>query len=99
LRSSVQEVENVLAAQASAKARATSAGEAVAAAETLLKASEAQWRAGAISMFELEDSRRQFASAQDAAIAARRDQAQAWVALVKATGGAITLSPEHGSHD
>lgn len=94
LRNTVQDVENALAAQISAKARVVSAGEGVAAARTTLQASEAQWKSGAISLFELEDSRRQFASAQDAEISARRDQAQAWIALVKATGGAITLPPE-----
>ncbi|PAU60590.1 OprM [Pseudomonas sp. PIC25] len=98
LRSTVQEVENALAAQASAKARVVSAGEDVTAARTTFEASESQWRAGSISLFELEDSRRQFASAQDAEISARRDQAQAWITLVEATGGAITLTPE-SSHE
>ena len=99
LRSTAQDVENALAAQASAQARTVSAGEAVASARTTLQASEGQWQAGAISLFELEDSRRQFASAQDAEISARRDQAQAWVALVKATGGSITLTPEFAAHE
>ncbi len=99
LRSTVQEVENALAAQASAKARVVSAGEDVTAARTTFEASESQWRAGSISLFELEDSRRQFASAQDAEISARRDQAQAWIALVEATGGAIILTPESSSHE
>lgn len=99
LRSTVQVVENALAAQASAKARVVSAGEDVAAARTTFDASESQWRAGAISLFELEDSRRQFASAQDTEISARRDQAQAWVALVEATGGAIILTPESSTHE
>lgn len=99
LRSTVQDVENGLAAQASAKARVVSTSEGVAAARTTLQASEAQWKAGAISLFELEDSRRQFASAQDAEISARRDQAQAWIALVKATGGALTPTPETPTHE
>lgn len=99
LRSTVQDVENALAAQSSAKARVVSTDEATAAARTTLRASEAQWKAGAVSLFELEDSRRQYASAQDSAISARRDQAQAWVALVKASGGAITLASEPTAHD
>lgn len=99
LRSSVQDVENALAAQASAKARVTSAEQSVGAARTTLQATEAQWKAGSTSLFELEDSRRQFASAQDAEVSARRDQAQAWVALVRASGGAITVSPESPSHE
>ncbi|MDO3526371.1 efflux transporter outer membrane subunit [Ralstonia pseudosolanacearum] len=99
LRSSVQDVENALAGQASAKARVVSAGDSVAAARITLQATEVQWKAGATSLFELEDSRRQFASAQDAEVSARRDQAQAWVALVKASGGAITLSSESRNHE
>lgn len=99
LRSTVQDVENALASQTSAQARMASTAEAVAAARTTLLATESQWRVGAISLFELEDSRRQFASAQDAEISARRDQVLAWVALVKATGGAITLNPEHPIHE
>src|SRR3546814_12735349 len=42
-------------------------------------------------MFELEDSRRQFNGAQESAIAAARDRAQAWVALVRAAGGQVSL--------
>ncbi len=94
VRSTVQEVENALAAQASAQARMESTRAATSAARTTLDATEAQWKAGAVSLFELEDSRRQFASAQDAEISARRDQAQSWVALVKATGGATTSNTE-----
>ncbi|MFH7457022.1 OprM, partial [Pseudomonas syringae pv. tagetis] len=59
-----------------------------------LKANDEQWKVGEVSLFELEDSRRQFASAQDAEISARRDQAQAWISLIKSTGGAIALITE-----
>lgn len=99
VRSTVQDVENALAAQVSAKARLASSAEAAAAARITLNASEAQWKVGTISLFELEDSRRQFASAQDTEIAARRDQAQAWIALVKATGGSISTLQEPNNHD
>nr|WP_256585958.1 efflux transporter outer membrane subunit [Pseudomonas sp. ICMP 460] len=99
LRTTVQDVENALADQASAKSRLTSTKEGVAAARTTFQASDAQWKAGAVSLFELEDSRRQFASAKDAEISARRDQAQAWISLVKATGGAIALTPDNTSHE
>ncbi|QHB55396.1 TolC family protein [Ralstonia solanacearum] len=82
LRTTVEDVESVLAARASAQDRTVSASEAV-----------------AISLFELEDSRRQFASAEDAEISAWRDRAQAWMALVKATGGAVTLNQESTAHE
>jgi len=103
LRTTTQDVENALAAQASAKACEQSTGDALTAGRALITSADAQWRAGAISQLDLEDKRRQFATAQDDVIAARRAQAEAWVALVKATGGAVTLASsdplqEH-SHD
>lgn len=99
VRTAVQDVENAIAAQASAESRVTSTREAVSAARTTLQASDAQWKVGAVSLFELEDSRRQFASAQDAQISARRDQAQAWVSLVKASGAAIALIPDNTAYE
>ncbi|MEE4888985.1 efflux transporter outer membrane subunit [Pseudomonas alliivorans] len=99
LRTTVEDVENALAAQASAASRVLSTQEGVSAARTTFKVSDDQWKAGAISLFELEDARRQFASAQDAEISALRDQGQAWIALVKATGTAITLTPDTTSHE
>ena len=99
VRTTTEDVENALAEQVSAAARVTSTREGVDAAHTTFTVSNDQWKAGAISLFELEDSRRQFASAQDAEISARRDQGQAWIALVKATGAAITLTPDTTSHE
>jgi len=90
LRLASQDVENALAALQSAQTRLATAGDAADASRTLLVASEAQWREGAISLFELEDARRQFAGAQDSAIAAAQDSGQAWIALVRASGSAAT---------
>lgn len=68
--------------------------QAVDAARIALGANEARWRAGVISRFELEDSRRQFNLVQESAIAAARDRAQAWVDLIRASGaGAPTTAP------
>src|SRR3546814_15145161 len=95
-------VEDALAGQQSAQQRVVTSRQAVEAARAALRANEARWRAGAISMFELEDSRRQFNGAQESAIAAARDRAQAWVALVRAAGGPVSLQssavtgPERG---
>ena len=91
VRSAIRDVEDALAGQQSAQQRITTSREAVQAAHVALRANEARWRAGAISMFELEDTRRQFNAAQEAAIAAARDRAQAWVALVRAAGGRVDL--------
>jgi NodT family efflux transporter outer membrane factor (OMF) lipoprotein len=94
LRTTVQDVENALAAQTSAEDRWISAQESVAAARNTLVANEAQWQLGSLSLFELEDARRQFATAQESAISAARDRAQAWVSLVRASGGnTVTPSP------
>jgi len=86
VRDTARDVEDALAAGGSAQLRLATTRDAVAAAEATLRATDAQWRAGAVSLFELEDARRQFAAAQDSAIAAARDAAQAWVALIRASG-------------
>jgi len=99
LRTTMQDVENALAAQVSAQVREQSAGDALAVARTLFASAEAQWRAGAIGQIDLEDSRRQLATAQTDAITARRDLAQAWVALVKATGGAVSMASRQSRQD
>ena len=91
VRTATRDVEDALAGQQSAQQRVITSRQALDAARTALRANEARWRAGATSMFELEDSRRQFNRAQESAIAAARDRAQAWVALVRAAGGRVSL--------
>ena len=86
LRTVVQNVEDALAFQTSAEERVKSSQDAVDAAQRSFRASQAQWRAGAISMFELEDTRRQRQTAEENFIAAKRDQGQAWISLMQATG-------------
>jgi len=93
VRTAAQDVENALAARQSAEARAALTTESVDAARQTFAATYDQWRAGAVSLFELEDARRQLTSALDSSIAADRDRAQAWVALVRSSGNAIT-NPE-----
>uniref|UniRef100_UPI003BEEDA4A efflux transporter outer membrane subunit n=1 Tax=Burkholderia arboris TaxID=488730 RepID=UPI003BEEDA4A len=92
LREAVQNVENALARKASADARLTLSHEARQAAGNALRANEARWRAGAISRFELETSRRQFEAAEESVIDAARDRCTAWVALVRATGYGPSLT-------
>jgi outer membrane protein TolC len=89
VRTAARDVEDALAAQVSAEQRMQTSRQAVAAGRILLHANEARWRAGAISVFELEDARRQFNSAQESEIAAARDRAQAWVELVRASGDSV----------
>src|SRR3546814_12344409 len=73
VRTATRDVEDALAGQQSAQQRVVTSRQAVEAARAALRANEARWRAGAISMFELEDSRRQFNGAQESAIAADRE--------------------------
>lgn len=94
VRESAREIEDALAAQQSAGERVETSRQAVEAARVALAANDARWRAGAISRFELEDSRREFNLAQESAIAALRDRAEAWVDLIRASGaGAPVAAP------
>lgn len=88
VRAATREVEDALAAQQSAQARLETSREALRAADATLTANIARWRAGAIAQVELEDARRQFSRAQESVVIAAADQARAWVALVRTTGGA-----------
>ena len=91
LRNTVQDIEDTLAAQASAEERTVTTQDAEKAAVVSLRANEARWQAGAISRFELENARRDSNTAHENAIAAARDCAQAWVDLVRASGSAAAL--------
>jgi multidrug efflux system outer membrane protein len=86
VRTVVQNVEDALASQTSAQQRVESSQDAVDAAQLSFRASEAQWHAGSINMFALEDVRRQRQTAEENFISAKRDQVQAWINLMQATG-------------
>lgn len=86
IRETVREIEDALAAQDSALRRLEVAQSALAAARYTLRANEARRQAGSISAFELEEARRQLHRAQESAIVAARDRAQAWVELIRRTG-------------
>jgi NodT family efflux transporter outer membrane factor (OMF) lipoprotein len=92
VRTALRDIEDALAARQSAEQRMATSRQAVDAAHTTLLANEARWRFGAISMFELQESRRQFNEAQESAIAAARDHALAWVDLVRRSGNAFELA-------
>jgi outer membrane protein TolC len=82
-------MEDALAAQRSAEQRLETSHQAVQSGRVSLLANEARWRAGAISLFELEEARRQFNGAQESEIAAARDRAQAWVELIRASANSV----------
>lgn len=86
LRTAERDVQDALAAANSAQDREVSATMASRAADFTLRAREAQWRAGAVSQFEIESARRDAVAALDTLISASRDATQAWVALIRAAG-------------
>jgi len=88
VRTTIRDIEDALAARQSAALRIETSRESLGAARFALDANAARWRAGAISQFELEDSRRQFNRAQQGAIAAAADRGRAWVALMRRIGPA-----------
>lgn len=90
----VLDVEQAMAFAESSRVRMSSAEEALGAARDTFLATERRWRAGATSLFELEDARRQRAAANEVAIATARDHAQAWIALMKALGVATPPLPD-----
>jgi len=93
VRSTVKEVENALTAQQSAAARLMSSQQSARAAEVAFNAMQAKWDNGTASLLELEDARRQYATAKDSVITAARDRATAWVELVRASANGINSSP------
>lgn len=85
VRTAIRDIEDALAARESAALRIQASQDALDESRLVMTANEARWRAGAISQFELEDSRRQFNRAQEAVIGAKSDRARAWVALMRRT--------------
>jgi outer membrane protein, multidrug efflux system len=92
IRSVVQDIENALVSLDSAQQREAAAIAGSENAQILLQGSEASFRAGRMSLFELEDARRSFNAAQNNLIDAQRDRAQAWIALIKASGNAVAFT-------
>ena len=86
LRTAVQEAQDALAAQHSAKERHEAATTAVMAGQSSLAAQEALWLSGSVSLLELEDARRQVLTAQINNIIAKRDRVVAWIALHRVLG-------------
>lgn len=93
IRTAVREVEDALAAGQSAALRVETSRETLESARFALEANGARWRAGAISQFEFEDSRRTFNRAQQGVIDASADRARAWVALMRRTGPTADSGP------
>jgi len=97
LRDTVRDVELALLAGASARDGEREATATVAAAEDLFRASEAAQQAGRLSLFDLETARSALLAAQSTLIAAQRDRARAWVALIKSTANPLPPAADAGA--
>ncbi len=98
VRNALEEVETALAQFSNAQEREAHAMAAMQSAQALFDASEASQRAGRTSLFELEDARRNLNNAQLAWVQVRQARAQAFVALVKATGNPSSVAPHSLGH-
>jgi NodT family efflux transporter outer membrane factor (OMF) lipoprotein len=87
LRTAVREVEEALVNLQSTADRTQDAQIAAAGFNESFRATEARYRGGLASLFELEDARRSDVSAQTALIDLSRERVQAWIALYRALGG------------
>lgn len=87
LRQAVSEVEQALVTLESARRRDEDARVAAEGYRASFAATEARFRGGLASLFELEDARRTLFAAETALVNLQRERAAAWVALYRATGG------------
>lgn len=87
LRGAVREVEEALVQLQSTASRADDARIAVEGYEASYKATEARFRGGLASLFELEDARRSLSLARSQAIDLQRERVAAWIQLYRALGG------------
>jgi outer membrane protein, multidrug efflux system len=87
LRNSVREVEEALVRLQSTAERNGDAQTASEGFEASYRATEARFKGGLASLFELEDSRRTAVQAQAALIDLQRERVAAWIALYRALGG------------
>ena len=87
LRGAIREVENALIALQGTADRSADAQTAADNFEVSFRATEARYRSGFGTLFELEDARRSALAAQNLLIDLRRERVAAWIALYRALGG------------
>ena len=90
LRGAVREVEEALVQLQSTASRADDARIAIEGYDASYKATEARFRGGLASLFELEDARRTAVLAQSQYIELQRERVTAWISLYRALGGGWT---------
>ncbi len=87
LRNAVREVEEALVALQSTADRSADAQVATEGFAASFRATEARFKGGLASLFELEDARRSALGAETAATELQRERATAWISLYRALGG------------
>jgi NodT family efflux transporter outer membrane factor (OMF) lipoprotein len=87
LRTAVREVEEALVSLRSTADRSADAQTASEGFATSFRATEARFKGGLASLFELEDARRSALQAQVALIDLQRERSTAWITLYRALGG------------
>jgi outer membrane protein, multidrug efflux system len=87
LRTALREVEEALVALQSTADRDTDAQVATEGFAASFTATEARFKGGLASLFELEDARRSALQAQIALIDLQRERSTAWISLYRALGG------------
>ncbi|WP_457335470.1 TolC family protein, partial [Rhizobacter sp. P5_C2] len=87
LRTAVQEVEQALVQLDSSAARTENARIADEGFEQSFRATEARFKGGLASLFELEDARRSAVLAHGTLIDLQRERVAAWITLYRALGG------------
>ncbi|HEV7577849.1 MAG TPA: efflux transporter outer membrane subunit [Caldimonas sp.] len=87
LRNAIRDVENALVALQGTADRRSDAQVAADNFEILYRATEARYKSGFGTLFELEDARRSALAAQNTLIDLRRERIAAWIALYRALGG------------
>jgi len=87
VRQAVREVEEALINLRSTDERAEDADTAVNNYQTSFDATQARFRTGLASLFDLEDARRTLFVSQTSRVSLQRERAEAWVALYRAMGG------------
>jgi len=90
VRQAVREVEEALVNLESARLRNEDARVAAEGFRTSFIATEARYRSGLASLFELEDARRTALAAETALVGLHRERGAAWIALYRALGGGWT---------
>ena len=87
LRTAIRDVENALVTLQGGADRSADARTAADNFEVYYRATEARYKSGFGTLFELEDARRNALTAQNTLIDLRRERVAAWIALYRALGG------------